>query len=195
MTSLLKFLVLPIFYVIGFLFVNTYKLLFGWWLEPLSGRKSNARLAEEIENKLSFLFSEHGARIVPNEGRLRRGMDFAYTTIEVGNFRLHFITGRGDLAVRIAPKHAPSDWHDLALVVMALDTPQGLRARENLNWLEDVARVLRENWERLNFAMSERDYPVIRNRLNAIYDLPTDDLSRAGIRIPRHRSGTLFKGI
>jgi hypothetical protein len=195
MTSLLKSLVLPIFYVIGFLFVNTYKLLLGWWLEPLSVRKSDARLAEEVQNKLSFLFSEHGARIVPNEGRLRRGMDFAYATLEVGNFRLHLITGRGDVAVRIAPKHAPSDWHDLSLVIMALDTPQGLRARENLNWLEDVARLLRENWERLNFALSEGEYSVIRNRLNAIYDLPGDDLSRAGIRIPRHRSRTLFKGI
>lgn len=195
MIDFFKIILMPVFYVIGFLFVNTYKLLFGWWLEPLSGRKSDARLAEEIQNKLSFLFSEHGARIVPNEGRLRRGMDFAYTTIEVGNLRLHFITGRGDLAVRIAPKHAPSDWHDLALVVMALDTPQGLRARENLNWLEDVARVLRANLGRLNSAMSKTEYPVVRNRLNAIYDLPTDDLSRAGIRIPRHRSGTMFKRV
>src|SRR5262249_7294317 len=156
-----------------------------------SPRRLDGHLATEIRDKLPFLFSEHGATIVRNDPGLRRSMDAAYVTIEAENLRLQFLTGRGDLTVKVAPRHAPADWDELSLVAMVIETPQGIRARERTGWLEDAAKLLRAHWSSLNEALSVEQYPATRQRLDAVYDLPNDVLWNAGILIPqRLRTGS-----
>jgi len=93
--------------------------------------------------------------------------------------------------VKLAPRHAPADWDELSLVAMVIETPQGLRARERIGYLEDVAKLLRARWSSLNEALSVEQYPVTRQRLEAVYDLPNDVLWNAGILIPqRLRTGS-----
>jgi len=67
---------------------------------------------------------------------------------------------------------------------MVIETPQGIGPREKIGWLEDVAKLLQLHWNTLNQALSVEQYPTIRKRLEAIYDLPGDDLWRANIRLP-----------
>jgi len=74
-----------------------------------AARRLDARLAIEIRDKLSFLFAEYGFHIVPNEDGLPNSMDAAKATIEGGNVRLRFLTGRGDLTVDVSPRYAPTD--------------------------------------------------------------------------------------
>jgi len=188
MGNLLRLLLLPIVFVVGRMISWIYRLLFRWWLDNSHGRKADARFSKEIREQLSFLFTEYGAGLGPTEGRLRRIMDSAYATVEAGNLRLQFVSGRGDLTVRVAPKHAPSDWHELSLVAMVIETPQGIGPRANCPGLNDVAILLRSHWDSLNHALSIEQYPVIRKRLDGIYDLSGDDLWRAGIRIPGRTS-------
>src|SRR6266849_5829558 len=155
MSNFLMFLVLPIIVVGGRLFGWIYALLFGWWLDEREGRSADLRFAQEIREKIWFVFADHGALVVPTEGPLRRVMDCVYTTLEVGNMRLLVLRGRGDLTVRVAPKHLPSDWHELSLVDMVIETPQGIGPRASLSGLDDVRKLLMAKWAKLNEALSE----------------------------------------
>ncbi|HEV2991688.1 MAG TPA: hypothetical protein VG759_24855 [Candidatus Angelobacter sp.] len=181
-----RFIIDPIIFVLGRLIGGIYKLFFGWWLDPRTNRGLDDRLAQEVREKLSFLFTEHGASVVPTENKYPRGMDFSYITVEAGNLRLLFLRGRGDLTVRVAPKCAPKEFHELALVAMVIKTPQGIGRRTTLHGLDDVDKLLRAEWGSLNQALSPAGYPATRQRLGSIYDLSGDELWYAGIRIPEH---------
>jgi hypothetical protein len=182
-----RFILLPIIFVIGRVFRGINWLFFGWWLDPRLKQKLDGRLAQEIREKLPFLFSEYGAHFVPTESRYPRVMDAAVVTVEAGNLRLLFLTGRGDLTVRIAPRHAPSDWHELQLVAKVIETPQGVGGPlAPFIWLDNVAQLLRTHWSSLNEALSIEHYALIQQRLGAIYDLSGDDLWNAGVTIPKH---------
>ncbi len=80
-------------------------------------RQSEQRFAEDIRTYLAFLFSEHGAKVIPNQGvPFPPSFDGAYVTVAVGNLRLRFVRGRGDFSVRVASAFAPSNWEDFQLV-------------------------------------------------------------------------------
>src|SRR5271156_1218125 len=57
----------PPLLVLGFVIGNLYKLCFGW-LDKRMARRNQQRFATDLRTYLAFLFSEHGATIVPNEG-------------------------------------------------------------------------------------------------------------------------------
>src|SRR5260370_27165876 len=184
MGQVLLMIFAPIILIVGSVLKAIYWLLFSWWVDPLVGHRLNRRFAQEVRADLSFLFSHHGARFV--RGPVERGtMDAAWATVEAENLRLHLLRGLGDLTVTVAPKHAPSDWHDLSLVAMVIETPQGIRPRARCSVLSDVAGLLRSRWDNINGALSAEQYPTIRQRLEGIYDLPSDDLWRAGTNITR----------
>jgi hypothetical protein len=106
----------PPLLVLGFVFGNLYKLCFGW-LDRRIARQNERRFAEDIHTYLAFLFSEHGANVVPNEGvPFPPSFDGAYVTVAVGNLRLRFVRGRGDFSVGVASAFAPNDWEDFQLV-------------------------------------------------------------------------------
>ena len=75
----------PPLLVLGFVFGNIYKLCFGW-LDKRTAKKDEERFADDIRTHLSFLFSECGAHIVPNEGvSFPPSFDGAYVTVAVGS--------------------------------------------------------------------------------------------------------------
>lgn len=57
----------PLFIVLGFVLGNLHKLGFGW-LDKRMAKRDEQRFAEDIRTHLSFLFTEHRAHIIPNEG-------------------------------------------------------------------------------------------------------------------------------
>jgi hypothetical protein len=84
-------------------------------------RRAERRLAVDVRFALAFLFEHHAAEIIPNEGvPFPPGFDYAFVTVRAENFLLRFTRGQGELGVHIAPAFAPSDWHDLSLVLAAL---------------------------------------------------------------------------
>ena len=52
--------------VIGFVIVNGYNLLFGWWLDKILARRDEKKFERDIRDILPFLFDEHQGQRVPN---------------------------------------------------------------------------------------------------------------------------------
>jgi|SRR4051812_11003603 len=93
--------------LLGFIFGNLHKLCFGWLNRRLA-RRNEQRLADDVRTHLSFLFTETGAQIIPNQGTpFPPSFDGAYVTVAVGAVQLRFVRGRGDFSVSVASEFAP----------------------------------------------------------------------------------------
>jgi hypothetical protein len=111
--SVLKPILVPIVFVIG----KIYKLCFGW-LDRRIARKNQDRFAQDVRTHLSFLFTDHAAEVIPNEGvRFPPSFDGAYVTVAAETLLFRFVRGRGDFGVEVASKFAPQNWEDLGLVI------------------------------------------------------------------------------
>jgi hypothetical protein len=143
----------PPLLVVGFVFKTLYKLLFSGVDRRLARRDQN-RLAKEIREEMPFLFDEYGARIVPNQGvPSPPGFDYAIVTLEIGDLLFRFIRGRGDLDIRVASKNTPKEWHDVLLVIRAMEDPDDMRYTGFI-FLRDAAVVLRKKMTLIQEAFS-----------------------------------------
>ena len=117
--------------------------LFVW----LSRKKGEDRLARDVQSHLSFLFRDHGARIIPNDrARLPPpAFDYAFVTVALDDVFIRLCRGRGEVYVAIASKFAPSQWRRLTSVMNLLpllNEPEHIR-EGNFRDLWEVSRILR----------------------------------------------------
>jgi hypothetical protein len=139
-------------------------LFFGRADKRLAQRQQD-QLAIEIQQNLTFLFTEYGARIVPNTGlRFPPGFDYAIVTVEVGDVLFRFIRGRGDLDVQIATKINANDWHDISLVIGAIENPDEMQRRSFVTF-SDIAALLKTNILRIQEAFSDARYASTQQHL------------------------------
>jgi hypothetical protein len=152
----------PPLLVLGFIFGNLYKLCFGW-LDRRVARQNEQRFADDIRNHLSFLFTEHRAQIIPNEGTpFPPGFDGAYVTVAVGALRLLFVRGRGDFSASVASEFAPQDWEDFRLVADNIGEWDTSQSRPYS--LETFEGVLRPRLAGLQDALSKDRFEATLNR-------------------------------
>jgi hypothetical protein len=178
----------PALLVLSFVFGNLYRLCFGW-LDKRTARQNEQRFAEDIRTCLAFLFSDHGAKVVPNEGvPFPPSFDGAYVTVAVGNLRLRFVRGRGDFSVRIASAFAPNDWEDFQLVADGIGQWDTSKPEPRYYILETLEPVLRSRLERLQEALSKDRFETTLNKAVKIHNDSVDDdattLRQSGI-IPK----------
>ena len=178
----------PPLLVLGFVFGNLYKLCFGW-LDRRIARQNERRFAEDIHTYLAFLFSEHGANVVPNEGvPFPPSFDKAYVTVAVGNLRLRFVRGRGDFSVGVASAFAPNDWEDFQLVADGIGQWDVLKQGPRYYTLETFEPVLRSRLGLLQEALSKDGYETTLNDARKIHNAGVDEyaatLRQSGI-IPK----------
>jgi hypothetical protein len=169
LASLIRFFVTilrPPFLVLRFVIGNLYKLCFGWYDKRMSN-KQDLRFADEIRTHLSFLFTEHDAHIVPNDGvPFPHSFDGAYVTIAVGTIRLRFIRGRGDFSVRVASEFAPRAWEEFVLAVTRIggwDMSQP-QPRPYSYSLEDFESILRPRLGLLQQSLSKDHFEATLNK-------------------------------
>ncbi|HTZ97674.1 MAG TPA: hypothetical protein VMB18_14830 [Terriglobales bacterium] len=178
----------PPLLVLGFVFGNLYQLCFGW-LDRRIARQNEQRFAEDVHTYLAFLFSEHGAKVIPNEGvPFPPSFDGAYVTVSVENLRLRFVRGRGDFSVRVASAFAPNDWEDFQLVADGIGQ-WDVSKREAGNYtLETFEPVLRSRLGRLQEALSKGRFETSLNDAVKIHNAAVDEyaatLRQSGI-IPK----------
>jgi hypothetical protein len=178
----------PPLLVLGFVFGNLYKLCFGW-LDKRMARQNERRFAEDVRTYLAFLFSKHGAKVIPNEGvPFPPGFDGAYVTVAVGNLRLRFVRGRGDFSVRVASAFAPNDWEDFRLVADGIGQWDMSKAGPRYYTLETFEPILRSRLERLQQALSKDRFETTLNNAVKIHNDSVDEyastLRQSGI-IPK----------
>ncbi len=176
----------PLFLVLGFVFGNLYKLFFGG-LDRRIARKHEEQFAAEIRKYLGFLFYEHSAEIVANEGTpFPPPFDGAYVTVAVGSLRLLFVRGRGEFSVKVASAYAPRRWNDLSLVADGISRWDTTR-RPNPGYysLETLENVLRPKLPQLEAALSMEHFQQTLDTARATHNKSVDEyaerLRRSGV--------------
>jgi hypothetical protein len=155
-------------YVCGYLFNPLYVILRAMFLRPLGrclDRKDSHKLTSDIQQSLGFLFTRYHAIIVAN-GVRRLPPNFGPTivTISVENIMIRVLRGRGELNIEVAPAFAHSDWHDLSLILAAIQDVPNLERRK----FRDLWEVARELEPNLNSLIGHFDYQrfnVLKKRL------------------------------
>lgn len=157
--------------VIGFIAVNLYRLLIGWWLDRTTSKNNERVFAEEIRNALPFLFVEYDGKIVPNEGiRSPLRFDYAIVTVAARNLLLRFVRGRDEFRVDVAPKHEPRDWQEVSLVLTAIDSVKGFGLQPLYYRLGDFARLIRPRLLVLDDAFSDEHYVSTKAKLSPFHE-------------------------
>jgi hypothetical protein len=169
----------PPLLALGFVFGNLYKLCFSW-LDGRMARKNEQRFAEDIRACLTFLFSEHGAKIIPNEGvSFPPSFDGAYVTVAVDNLRLRFVRGRGDFSVRVASAFSPNDWEDFRLVADGIAQWDMSKPEPRYYTLEAFEPVLRSRLDWLLEALSKDRFETTLNNAVKIHNGKVDEYEAA----------------
>jgi hypothetical protein len=147
---------------------TTYDLLFGR-LDRRIARRNQARLAQEIQTELPFLFGAHRGNIVPNQGvPFPPGFDYAFVTVAVDDILVRFCRGRGELGVHIASKLTPNEWHEVSLLLNLIEKKENLE-RSGVLDLRDASRLIEPYIDQLKKAFLERPGSDLRQRLAAVY--------------------------
>jgi len=142
-------LVRPPLVVLGAIFAPMYDLTFGW-LDRRLARKHEDHLTRDIHLALKFLFTDYGARIVPNHGvPFPPSFDYAFVTVEVSDLLMRFSRGRGELGVLVTPASTPNDWRMLTLVLDPLMS-EPVHIREgNFRDIWELSRILEKEMKNL----------------------------------------------
>jgi len=89
--------------------------------------------------------------------------DYASVKLSRNNVLFTITRGRGELNVSVAPRHIPTESHELGYVIAALESH--LRVQESVNDWESIERLLRPRLAILNAAFSEHEYSHLREKL------------------------------
>ena len=124
-----EWLIVPLFGPPVWVLVKIYDLLFGPG-ELRRSKKREDRLARAVREDFLFLFNEYGAEIVPDAGtRHPQPFDYAMVIVVVGDLRLRFIRGRGELRIQVASKSSPNAWEELPSVLDLVDSDNPVSIR------------------------------------------------------------------
>jgi len=161
-------LIRPPTVVIGYLADGVYSLLFAR-AEQRRARTREEQLAQGIRSNLPFLFSDYNAEIIPNGEDITfpPPFDYAVVTVALSGLLVRFLRGRGELAVQLALRDAPKEWHELSLVLNVIDVPEEVKRGATYS-LPDAARFLKTYLRQIQEAFSDR-YPAVRQRLDEVY--------------------------
>jgi hypothetical protein len=158
-------ILLPVLRPVSWLTQELYSLFFGW-LDVRASKEKERRLELEIRELLPFLFGSQEATVVPNVGiPFPEPFDYATVTVACRNLLIRFSRGRSDLKVDLAGSNDPSNWHDLLLVLAAID---GREERPERRWffdLREAAILLESNMARLSGVFGSNENSEVERRL------------------------------
>jgi hypothetical protein len=159
--------------LLGRIIRRIYRLVFEWWLDVPMARRAQERFAQEIRERLPFLFAEYGGQIVPNEGiRFPPRMGYSCVTIAIEHLLLRFCRNgefRVDVASRVDSTRHWSDWKDVELVLSVLDRPEESESSTSISSLRTAGRVLRAELGSLLEATSEGQWDLVKRKVNALF--------------------------
>ena len=145
-------------------------------IQRIAQRPNEQRFADDIRSHLSFLFTEHAAQIIPNQGTpFPPSFDGAYVTVAVGAVQLRFVRGRGDFSVSVASEFAPQHWEDVRLVADDIGEWDTSKSRRYSYSLETFDSVLRPRLAGLQEALSKDRFETTLNRAVRTHNESVDE--------------------
>jgi hypothetical protein len=133
--------------LVGIVFIFVYKFLIGRWLDPIIHKKNQERFTEEIQERISCLFTDHAGQVVPNDREYPRGFDYAVVTVAVDSMLLRFIRGRQDFRVDVCPQSMPGAWWEISTLLKDEDVVNRPGHRAKYYGLRDFGQFFQLNFE------------------------------------------------
>jgi hypothetical protein len=152
----------PVFWLIDIALRLVYLVLFAWWFGPLIDRWARNGFAQEIQEKIPFLFGlyGYGGRVVadPMPPAKDTQMDYlcvASTSVIFKFRRWH----RENYGIQVAPAFAPTEFFELLdALLLLLPESQIERSKLEIDWrywgklLEPRLRLLAQAFDAEHFA-------------------------------------------
>ena len=150
---------------VGQVWFPLYDFSFGW-IYKRRAKRDEQKFARDIKASLRFIFTDEKGRIVPNEGvPFPAPFDAAYVTVVIDDMLLRFTRGRGELSAHVAPVFAPDDWHELSLVLSAINDPAGIRRQRAFSDLREISGALQCQMNALRQLFSASQFLDLKERL------------------------------
>lgn len=147
-------------------------LFFDWWAKRRCSLKEQ-QLRKRVSQNLSFLFSELGAKFIPNEEYSSRAR-VVHATLKVGHLRLRAVEIRDGFYMEVAAAYSPKQWEEMGTVLEAIDAKQPVKALNDIPRqptylpLSTLAPLLKQRFADLQESLSEPNYAATCRAIEGI---------------------------
>jgi hypothetical protein len=154
---------LPFALVFGGLFIGGYKLLFSWWLDPRTHRKNQEQFEREIKNRISCLFTNYGAQLVPNDQDYPRVFDYAVITVAIDTMLLRFVRGRGEFRVDVCPQRMVGTWQEISSLVERDPLNTNAKRRTKYYGTRDFSQFFQSNFDEIKAKVADEGWRPLKS--------------------------------
>src|SRR5262249_3130302 len=121
---------------IDYLLWAIYKIVLGWWLDPILDRKFRRAFAEDARGAMPFLLDRYGAKTVRDQSPESNDPYQGYVTLGAANLFLRFSKLREEnYAIEVSPAYAPCNSRGLFDAVHAVNpTEMPLDRSSEFSW-------------------------------------------------------------
>jgi hypothetical protein len=145
----------PLVLVIVKPFILAYKLLFGWWLNPILEWHFEKKFREQVRTDLWFLFDNFDGQFVTSKTNKYATL----VTVEAADLRVVVSKHHGDYGISVARRDRPEDSESLDSILRAIYEQEGsLREPTYVN-LADLGELFRKKFNQVQIALSEPHSP------------------------------------
>jgi len=135
--------------------VLAYKLIVGWWLNPIVDRRYEQKFREQVRTDLAFLFHDFDGQLVPNE---RPDKYATLVTVEASELRVVVSQHHGDYGISVARRDSPEVKESLESVLEAIYERDGTRRKPRYISLTELGELFREKFTEVQMALSKENY-------------------------------------
>lgn len=156
-------------------FVLAYKLIVGWWLNPILDRRYEEKFREQVRTDLAFLFHDFDGRFVPNERADKYAM---LVTVEASELRVVVSQHHGDYGISVARRDSPEIKESLESVLEAIYERDGTRRKPRYISLAEFGELFREKFGEVQMALSKENYADTAAAIGRSHQMGMQEMAR-----------------
>jgi hypothetical protein len=145
----------PLIFIAVGPFILAYKVLLGWWLDPLSNKHYEKKLQEQVRTDLAFIFRDFCGQFVAN-GRTYKNE--IVVTIETADLHVVVAQHHGDYAISVAPRSNPEMGESLRSVLKVIYETEGSPGEPQFTNLAELGELFRLKFNEVQAAVSREHF-------------------------------------
>jgi hypothetical protein len=157
-------------------FVLAYKVIFGWWLNPILDRHYEKKFREQVRTDLWFLFHDFDGRFVPNE---RPSKYATLVTVEAAELRIVISQHHGDYGISVVRRDSPENKESLEAILEVIYEGEGSGRTPRYINLAELGELFREKFTQVQMALSKENYPDTVAAIDRSHQLGMQRMARA----------------